>query len=316
MKQWWRTAVVTVLVVLTGLVAPVSVVLAWAHTQVSDTSAFVAAYAPLADEPAVQELVATTVSGAIQERLDLPGLTDQLVADLSGSNPRVARLLPSLTGPLNSVISDFIDRQVANFVASDAFAQVWQLSLRSSHAQLVALLNNDPSAPITLVDGLVRLQLAPIVTEVKERLIAAEFPLAAQLPPVDVTIDLVQLDATDVSRARAAYQLLGGLAEWVPWLLLLLPALALVAARNRRRTVIACAAAIAGGTALVWLILRGAVTRAAGLAAANGLPEEAIRTIAEGALSPMRGPALALVVLGLVVAGLAWLTGRAATAEG
>ena len=42
-KQWWRTALVAVPVALTGIVAPVSVVAAWASTQVRNTDAFVAA---------------------------------------------------------------------------------------------------------------------------------------------------------------------------------------------------------------------------------------------------------------------------------
>jgi hypothetical protein len=307
-KQWWRTALVTILVVLTGVVAPVSVVAAWAHTQVSDTEAFVAAYAPLADDPAVQQAVAAKVSEAIQSRLDLPGLTQELLNGIS--NPIASRLLPSLTGPLNSMISDFIDKQVAAFVASDAFSQVWGVALRATHTQFVNLISGDPSGALTLDEGKLQLQLAPFVDAVKQRLVANGFPLAERIPPVTTSIDLVQLDPVAVARAQAGYRLLGGLTQWLPWLLLLLPALALAIARDTRGTVIAIGLALAAGIAAVWLGLRSVVAQGTAVAAANGIPEAATAAITDGSFGPMRGPALAIGVLGLVIAFLAWLTAR------
>ena len=91
MREWWRTALVAILVGLTGINAPVSVVAAGAHTQVSDTEAFVAAYAPLSQDPADQHALAAKLSTTIQDRLDLPALTQQLIDEVSGSRPVVGR---------------------------------------------------------------------------------------------------------------------------------------------------------------------------------------------------------------------------------
>ncbi len=316
MEQWWRTALVAVLVVLTGILAPVSVVAAWAHTQVSDTEAFVAAYAPLADDPAVQRAMADKISVAIQERLDLPGLTDELLGGLTGSNPIAARLLPSLTGPLNSMVSEFIDTHVAAFVASDAFSRVWTVSLRTSHTQFVALLSRDETSALTVQDGLLQLQFGPFVDAAKQRLVADGFPIVERIPPVTATVDLVQLDPRTVAQAQAGYRLLTVVAEWLPWLLLLLPTLALLVARDLRRTVIACAAAVTIGIVVAWLAFRAVVERGVAAAARNGFPEAATGAITDGALGPMRGPALAVAVLGLVIAFLAWLTARTETDPG
>ena len=82
-----------ILVTLTGIVAPVSVVAAWASTQVSDTDAFVAAYAPLSRDLDVQQALAGKLSQTIQDRLDLPALTDELLGRATG--PITSRLLPS-----------------------------------------------------------------------------------------------------------------------------------------------------------------------------------------------------------------------------
>lgn len=314
MNQWWRTALVTILVALTGIVAPVSVVAAWAQTQVSDTEAFVAAYAPLSRDPAVQQALAAKLSSTIQDRLDLPSLTQQLIDEVSGSRPVVGRLLPSLTGPLNSFVSDFIDSQVNGFVSSDAFNQVWNVALRTTHTQFVTLISGDDTGTLTLEEGKLQLQLGPFVEAVKQRLIANGFPVAERIPPVTTAIDLIQLNPRTVAQAQAGYRLLTGVAEWLPWLLLLLPALALFAARDLRRTVIACGLAVTAGIAVVWLGFRAVIGEGMSVAAANGITGEAVAAITDGAFGTMQGPALALGVLGLVIAFLGWMTGRPTTA--
>jgi hypothetical protein len=313
-RQWWRTALVAVLVALTGIVAPASVVAAWAQTQVSDTDAFVAAYAPLSRDPAVQQALAARLSSTIKDRLDLPALTRQLIDEVSGNRPVVGRLLPSLTGPLNDFVADFIDRQVDGFVSSDAFSQVWDVSLRTTHTQFVALISGREGGPLSLDAGRLQLQLAPFVDAIKQRLIANGFPLAERIPPVTTAIDLVQLNPQRVAQAQAGYRALTAAADWLPWLLLLLPALALLLARDLRRTVIACGLAVTAGIVVAWLAFRAVIAEGMGVAAANGFSSEAVAVLTDGALGPMRGPALALGVLGVVVAFLGWLTARPTTA--
>ena len=310
MRQWWRTALVAILVTLTGIVAPVSVVAAWASTQVSDTDAFVAAYAPLSRDLDVQQALAGKLSQTIQDRLDLPALTDELLGRATG--PITGRLLPSLAGPLNSLVSDFIDKQVNAFVASEAFSRVWEVALRATHTQFAALLRGDDSTPLTVAEGTLQLQLGPFVEAVKQRLVANGFPLAERIPPVTTAVDLVQLDPQTVAQAQAGYRLLTGVAGWLPWLLLVLPALALLLARDLRRTVIACGTAVAIGVVVAWLSIRAVVEHGTTVAATNGLPQAATAALTDGALGPMRGPALTLVVLGVVIAFLAWLTARTA----
>ncbi|WP_331544026.1 hypothetical protein [Propionicimonas sp.] len=295
---------------LTGIVAPVSVVAAWARTQVSDTEAFVAAYAPLSRDAAVQQAVAAKLSATVQERLDLPALTRQLIDEVSGNRPVIGRLLPSLTGPLNSFVADFIDRQVDSFVSSEAFSHAWDVALRSTHTQFVALISGDEDGSLTLDEGKLQLQLEPFVAAVRQRLIDNGFPLAERIPPVTAAIDLIQLNPQRVAQAQAGYRLLTVGAEWLPWLLLLLPALALLLARDLRRTVIACGLAVTAGIAVGWLAFRAGIAEGMDVAAANGISSEAVTAITDGALGPMRGPALALGVFGAVVAFLGWLTAR------
>jgi hypothetical protein len=215
---------------------------------------------------------------------------------------------------LNSFVSDFIDKQVNGFVSSDAFSKVWNVALRTTHTQFVALVRGEEAGPLTVTEGTIQLQLGPFVEAIKQRLVANGFPLAERIPPVTTAIDLVQLDPQAVAQTQTAYRLLSVVAEWLPWLLLLLPALALFVARDLRRTVIACGLAVTAGIALVWLAFRAVIAKGTAVAAASGISDAAVAAITDGAFGPMRGPALAIGVLGAVVAFLGWLTARPGTA--
>ena len=74
-RGWGWTLLAIVLITVGALLAPVAVVSAWAHNQLTDTSYFVDTFAPLADDPAVQDFVAAETVAAIESKLQI----DQLV---------------------------------------------------------------------------------------------------------------------------------------------------------------------------------------------------------------------------------------------
>src|ERR687897_1930966 len=74
-RRWGRTAAAIVLVVVGLLLAPVAVISAWARLELVDTERFVATFAPLAEEPAVQDYITEQATAAIEEQVDIPGLT-------------------------------------------------------------------------------------------------------------------------------------------------------------------------------------------------------------------------------------------------
>ena len=184
------------------------------------------------------------------------------------------------------------------------------MTLRATHTQFVALISGVEDGAPALNEGKLQLQPGPFVDAVKQRLITNDFPLAERIPQVTTAIDLVQLNPRAVAQAQAGYRLLAVAAEGLPWLLLLLPALALLLARDLRRTVIACGSAMAAGVAVVWVAFRAVVGEGMAVAAASGMSGEAVTAITDSAFDPMRGPALAVGVLGLVVAFLGWLTAQ------
>lgn len=124
-------------------------------------------------------------------------------------------------------------------------------------------------------------------------------------------VDLVQLDAQTVEQVQGGYRVLAVVAEWLPWLLLLLPALALFLARDLRRTVVAWVAVTIGILA-AWLAFKIVAAQGMAVAARSGFSEAATTAIFDGALGPMKGPALALAIVGMVIAILAWVTAQGA----
>src|SRR3954471_9296038 len=123
----WRPIVVVVLLVLTGLLAPLSVVAVWAHDQVSDTDRYIETITPLASDPAVQDAMVNRVTDELFTRLDVQAVTQAAIDALSerGLPPNAAAGLSALSVPLANGIRGFVEDKVAEFVRSDAFQQAW-----------------------------------------------------------------------------------------------------------------------------------------------------------------------------------------------
>lgn len=69
-------SVLSAFLIVIGLVlAPAAVVTSWVNTQLTNTDAFVATFAPLAKDPAVQRNITDQVVLAVNDAVDIPKLT-------------------------------------------------------------------------------------------------------------------------------------------------------------------------------------------------------------------------------------------------
>ncbi|HUG50935.1 MAG TPA: hypothetical protein VLZ78_08055, partial [Terrimesophilobacter sp.] len=189
-RGWGWTLLATALIVIGAVLAPVATVASWARVQLTDTNSFVTAYAPLANDPAVQKFVTDATMEVIQQNVDIPGLSAQVIDGITdlGTGPAATTALEALKGPVAQGIVSLIRSTVGTFVESEAFAQVWQEALRISHTQLVATMQNDPNAAIAVgSDGSVGIQLGPIIERVKQVLVDRGLTFASQIPAVDRT---------------------------------------------------------------------------------------------------------------------------------
>ncbi|TCN36676.1 hypothetical protein EV644_113145 [Kribbella orskensis] len=310
----WRTVASAILITLACLLAPLSATAVWASRQVSDTDQYLKTVAPLADDPSVQTTISDAVTNEILAAIDIQGITDEALNAISqqGLPPRVAANLQALSGPLVSGVQSFIRDQVANFVASPEFAAVWEQANQTAHSELVNLLEGNQGGALSAQNDTVTLNLAPIIAQVKERLVARGFGVAENIPVVNKSIVLVQSDG--VTKAQGIYRLLNTLGVWLPIISLLLFAAGVYVARNHRRALLIGALGFAGSMLALGVGL--ALGRALYL---NALPSEVISRETGGVIFDtivryLRYSLRAVGVLALIVAFAAFFTGPSVSA--
>lgn len=309
-RRWGRTAAAVVLVVIGLLLAPVAVISAWARLELVDTDRFVATFGPLADDPAVQAYIGDQVTAAIEEQVDIPGLTADLFDGLSQLDlpPRAEQALGLLEAPATQGLQSLVSGVVDRVVESEAFADVWATALRASHRQFVAAMQGDPDAALAIGgEGTISVQLGPIVEAVKDRLEEQGVGFAASIPVVDRSIVVAQNDAFVL--VQTVYALAVAVGTWLPWLVLALLVAGVLIAKRRA----AALAWTAGGFALSMLILASGIGigRAffIGTVSPSIMPSDAAGVLYDGLVELMLSTILALFVLALFIAVIAWLSG-------
>lgn len=304
----WRSAVSAVLIILATLVAPAAVVASWAKVELTSTDAFVRTFGPLASDPAVQQLVADRVVQAVDEQVDIDGLTKQAFDAIAGLNvpPRAKAALQTLEAPAAAGIKSLISSSVNDFVRSDAFADAWTQALRTTHSQLLARANRSPQDQVVTVDnsGRIGIQLAPLIDQVKTRLVARGVPLASQIPEVNRTI--VVATASQAPKIRTAYNAAVQLGIWLPILALVLLVAGVLSANHRRRTLVVATCAITAIMVLTGIALAVARAVLASQLASDQLPADAVRAMYTQATVMLRSSVLAVAVIAAATALVAW----------
>src|SRR3954449_4573377 len=86
----------------------------WGQRTINDGDRYVATVGPLVDSPEVQTAIATKVTDAIEEQVDVEALLNQAFAGVTQDRPRLKLLI----GPLAGAVNGLIQTQVQNFIAS------------------------------------------------------------------------------------------------------------------------------------------------------------------------------------------------------
>jgi hypothetical protein len=313
-RRRWRTIVASLLIVVACVLAPLSVVAVWTRNQVTNTDRYIATVSPLASDPAIQAAIADQITAQVFRYIDVQGLTTQAVEALGaqGLRPELADRLQAFAVPIANGVQSFTRSQVAKVVESDAFADAWVQANRVAHAELVAALTGEGGGAVTVENDTVSLNLAAFIQTVKARLVDAGFSVAARIPEVNASFVLFQSE--DITRARAGFNLLNTLGIWLPVLVLVLLALGVYVAKDHRRALVGAALGVAVG--MVVLALGLTVFRSIYLDAvpATVLPHDAAAVLYDTIVRFLRLGLRTILVLALVVAAGAFLTGRSVTA--
>ncbi len=311
----WRTPVAAVAIVLGCILAPVSVLGVWAANQVSNTDRYVANMAPLIHEPAIQNALSARITDAITSRVNVQALVTQASGQLAGDRlPRVSALLRNFSGPIASAVNGLIATTVARAVASPAAATLWDQANRAAHTGVVKVLSGQGNGSLTVVNGEVVLNLGPLITQVKQQLVAHGLTIANNIPSVNPTFPLFA--APNLSKAQTGYRLLLTLKWVLPFLSLVLLAVGVYIGRNRRRWLIGAALGVSGSMLVLAIALLIARAIYLNSVPQTVLPSDAAAVLYDTLVRFIRQGLRVLLVAGLVVAAGAFLTGPSSAATG
>ncbi|MGW2960437.1 hypothetical protein ACWDGI_18370 [Streptomyces sp. NPDC001220] len=299
-----RSLLGAVLIVLGCLLAPLSVVAAWAADVVDDTDRYVATVAPLASNPAVQDAVADRATDALMSRLDLPAL----LADVTPADrPRLQQALGGkLGGALEGAVRGFVHDQARKVAASDAFRTVWTDANRRIHSTLDKALTGKGGGAVQLKDDTVTLDIGPLVDQVKQRLVDAGLTPAEHIPAVHADFTLARSDQID--RYKTYVRILQLAGNWLPVLAVLLVAAGVLLSVRRRRALVAGCLGVAVATGILGVGL--SVFRVIYLdRLPAGVSPDAAAAVYDALVHFLRTTVRMVVALAVVVALGAWLTG-------
>jgi hypothetical protein len=313
-RQRWRTMVATLLIVLACVLAPLSAVAVWTRNQVTNTDRYVATVTPLASDPAIQTAITDQITAQVFTYIDVQGLTNQAIDALAERdlNPALADQLRALAAPIANGVQSFTRSQVARVVQSDAFADAWVQANRAAHAELVKALTGEGGGTVTVENDTVTVNMAAFIQVVKQRLVDAGFSVAARIPEVDASFVLFQ--SKDITRVRAGFNLLNTLGIWLPIIAIVLLVLGVYVAKDHRRALVGAALGVA--ISMVVLALALTIFRSIYLDAvpATVLPHDAAAVLYDTIVRFLRLGLRTILVLALVVAAGAFLTGQSVTA--
>ncbi len=304
----WQQIVSVILLVIGFILVPLSAVAIWSHNQLTNTDRYVETVSPLASNADIQQTVAAVVVNALFNQVDV-------ATEIEDALPKRAKFLGE---PVANAMKGYATDVTEKLLASDQFQELWDAANRRAHAQLVALLTDDPSkAPgsVSIKDGKVELDLANVVKQVQTKLVDAglTFLKNVSVPPVSRTISII--DTEGLAEARTYTNILDTLAWVLPVLGVLALAGSALVVPNKRRATLRAAMVLAAACALTLVLL--AIARSLYLDAATTpqVSEGTASAVFDILVRNLRYGLITLAVVGIVIAVVAYFVGPSAPAK-
>lgn len=310
----WRAFVSALLIVIAALLVPVSIVTAWARAELVNEEQFVNTLAPLADSPAVQNMIVDETMDAIKAKVDFTQLTTNVFDGISqlGLPPRAQSALELLKAPAAEGLENLVDTAVTRVVQSDQFSDVWATATRAAHRALTTAATSDGGGVVVMTDEGVGIQLGAIVDRVKQNLVDRGIGVAQIIPAVDKVV-IIGTGETLVT-IRTVYALASTLGWWLPLITLALFALGILIARRRSVAIIGTGIAFAVGGGALALGFAIGYPLIGQVAAQLDLSVAGLEVIYSGVIDSMRQTAAVVALLGVFIAVLGWFMGGSGAA--
>ena len=223
----------------------------WGQRTLNDAERYLDTVGPLVDSPEVQDAIATTVIDAIETQVDVEAIINDVFAGVITDRPRLERLV----GPLAGAVNGLIESQVRQFIASDAFADLWvRINTRAQQA-LVRVLKGEETGAVSVQGDQVVLDVSDVIDQVTARLVARGLTIVENVPIPDVDKQIVLLDAPQLKQARTIYAFTNPVARWLIVVVAALYLAALLLARRRPRMTVIIGLGLVANALLVALAL-------------------------------------------------------------
>jgi hypothetical protein len=294
----WKRIVATVLIVISCMLAPLTVAAIWVRNQVLDTDRYVETVTPLASNPAIIEAAAANITQTLFEHVNVEKQAREAL-------PKRAKFL---AGPLSVGIRGFTEQAAVRILESDVFEKIWVDANRLAHNQVESALTGGGKI-ISTRNGRVTLDLTAVISQVRSLLQDRGITIFDSIPINQLALKFELFDAAQLGDAQRGVKLLNTLAWVLPFVVFGLLGVAVWLSVNRRRTVVWWGI----GTAIAMSVLGVSITlgRSAYLGAvvSPSLPHAAAAATFDTLVRFLRQGLRFVLALGLVVALAAWLTG-------
>jgi hypothetical protein len=321
-----RRILVGVMVVITCLSITATTVDTWAHRTLLSTDAWVDTVAPLGTNPEVTAALANYVTDQIVTTLDLQARAQNA---LEQAAPQAA----FLAGPITTSISGFVHDKLLTFFNSPAWENFWIEANRVAHEKVVGILRGRQGPVLTIENGQITLNLLPLITAVLQQVQSAAQGLLGDsitLPQITGTEQvssaitalstalgrplppdfgqIVVFQSADLERAQDAVRIFDTLTYLLIAFSLLLIAITTVLSVNRRRTAVQLAVGTIVGVLIARLIIKKVSSDIVTSIASQN--RGAAKAVLDDAFGSLRGFTRWLFVIALIVALVAFLTGK------
>ncbi len=301
-----RSVTAAICLVVAALLTTPAAVAFWGQRTLNDSQRYLQTVGPLVDSPQVQAAIATKVTAAIQQQVDVEAILNQVFAGVITDRPR----LQALVGPMAGAVNGLIETQVREFIASDTFAEFWVTANTRAQAALVRILQgNEESGSISLQGDQVVLDVSEVIDQVKQRLVARGLTIVERVSIPDKDRQIVLMDAPRLKQARTIYAFANPVARWLIVVVAVLYLAALMLSRRRpRMTVIIGAVVAANALVVAWALSVGRQLFVDQLAGTEFGPASTV--FYDSLLSYLQRGQQVLLWLGLILVVVGWFAGR------
>src|SRR3954470_3136638 len=239
-----RRLAVIVLLVLSVLLVPVTILAIYTNTQLTDTERYTNTVTPIADDPAVQAYLADTFTQRLFDKVNV----DEYVRE---NLPKRAKVLAT---PIAVAMKTATHDAVLKAIQSDKFQDIWVRANERTHAALAKILTNerDGDKAVTADNSKVNLDLSVLGDKIQARLESSNIDVFSKIPADKLSGQVKLFDAKGLYQARRITSLLDKLAYVLPFVLVACLAGAAFLARNRRRGFVWCTVAVTIGVTILW----------------------------------------------------------------